>query len=194
MYLGKCDPAAASGAAGVDVSAQRELLLARARHVQVAGQQVVERRDVGRALDRRVAAQREDAAARPADVAEQQLQDRAGADHLHAGRVLRPADRVADGRRAVAARVADQRLGDLQELLAWACRRSARPSRACSASNASAGSGRRSAGAAASRRAGRPRPSCPPRSSRSNACVACSRLAGRGRDLAALVRASVVGS
>ena len=51
-----------------------------------------------------VAAQGEDAAARPADVAEQQLQDRRRADHLHAGRVLRPADGVADRRRAVRAR------------------------------------------------------------------------------------------
>ena len=65
-----------------------------------------------------MAAQREHAAARAADVAEQQLEDRAGADHLHAGGVLRPADRVEERRRALAARVADQRLGHLQELLA----------------------------------------------------------------------------
>ena len=125
-----------------------------ARHVQVARQQVVERRDVGRALDRRVAAQRQDAAARPADVAEQELQDRAGADHLHAGGVLRPADRVDRAPRALAARVA----------------RSARrrPRRNCSRRDAAdaldhlgrvarevalAGSGTRSAGAGASRRA-----------------------------------------
>ena len=65
---------------------------------------VVQRGDVGRALDGGVAAQGEDAAAGPADVAEQQLQDRRGADHLHAGRVLRPADGVADGAGAVRAR------------------------------------------------------------------------------------------
>ena len=52
----------------------------RVRHRDVARQDVVERRDVGRALDGRVAAQREDAAARAADVAEQQLDDRRGAD------------------------------------------------------------------------------------------------------------------
>ena len=70
----------------------------RARHRQVAGQDVEERRDVGRALDRRVAAQGEDAAAGAADVAEQQLDDRGGADVLHAHRVLGPADGVARGR------------------------------------------------------------------------------------------------
>ena len=53
----------------------------------------------------------------PADVAEQQLQDRARADHLHAGGVLRPADRVAERGRALAAGVGDQRLGDALELL-----------------------------------------------------------------------------
>ena len=37
---------------------------------------------------------------------EQQLEDRAGADHLHAGGVLRPADGVAERGRALAARVA----------------------------------------------------------------------------------------
>ena len=67
----------------------------RVRHREVAGQDVVERRDVGRALDRGVPAQRQDPAAGAADVAEQQLQDRGGADVLHADRVLRPADRVA---------------------------------------------------------------------------------------------------
>ena len=67
-------------------------------HRQVAGQDVVERRDVGRALDRRVAAQGQDPAARAADVAQQQLDDRGGADVLHADRVLGPADGVAEAR------------------------------------------------------------------------------------------------
>ena len=75
------------------------------RHRQVAGQDVVERRDVGRALDRRVPAQRHDPAARPAHVAEQQLDDRRGADVLDADRVLRPADRVAERARPLAAGV-----------------------------------------------------------------------------------------
>ena len=59
-----------------------------------------------------------EAAARAADVAEQELEDRGAADHLDAGGVLRPADRVDQRRGPLAARVADQRLGDLQELLA----------------------------------------------------------------------------
>ena len=90
-----------------------------AGRVQIAGQEVVERGDVGRALDGGVAAQGQDAAAGPADVAQQELQDRGRADHLHAGRVLRPADRVADGRRCgPGPRRWPERLGDLQERLA----------------------------------------------------------------------------
>src|SRR3989442_6847347 len=47
-------------------------------------------REVGRALDSGVAAHRHDAAPRPADVAEQQLQDTRRADHLHTRGVLGP--------------------------------------------------------------------------------------------------------
>ena len=90
----------------------------RVRHRDVARQDVVEGRDIGRALDVGVPAQREDAAAGPADVAEQQLDDRGGADVLDAVRVLGPADRVADRARALATRVAAERLGHLDQLLA----------------------------------------------------------------------------
>src|SRR5579862_3145926 len=44
-------------------------------HWDVARQKVEERRNVGRSLDRGVAAQRENAAARTSDVAEQELED-----------------------------------------------------------------------------------------------------------------------
>ena len=65
--LGEVRPPAALGAAAVDVGRRGRSSPSRAvRHRQVAGQQVVERRDVGRALDRGVAAQRQDAAAGPA--------------------------------------------------------------------------------------------------------------------------------
>jgi hypothetical protein len=64
-----------------------------------------------------VPAHRHDPAARPADVAEQQLQDRRGADHLHAARVLGPAQRVDEHRRALAAGVRDQRVGGLEEVV-----------------------------------------------------------------------------
>src|SRR6185312_15625226 len=77
-------------------------------------------RDVGRALDRRVTAQRHDPAAGPPDVAEQELNDRGGADVLHADRVLRPTDGVAEGAGAIAPRVVAQRLGDAQKQVAWA--------------------------------------------------------------------------
>ena len=55
---------------------RRGLVLRGVRHRDVAGQDVEQRRDVGRALDAGVAAQGQDPAARAADVAEQQLQDR----------------------------------------------------------------------------------------------------------------------
>ena len=64
-----------------------------------------------------VAAHRHDAAAGPADVAEQELQDAGGADDLHAGGVLRPADRVDDGAGALAAGVGAEQLGHPHELL-----------------------------------------------------------------------------
>ena len=111
-------PPAARRAALLDVALEREVALGDLGHRQVAGEQVVERGDVARALDRGVAAHRHDAAARAPDVAEQQLDDRAGADHLHAEAVLRPADAVDEHGRALAPRVGDQRLGDLEERLA----------------------------------------------------------------------------
>src|ERR1043165_7074816 len=52
------------------------------------------------------------------DVAEEELQDRRGADDLHAGGVLRPADGVADRGGLVAARGAGEDIGDFEEALA----------------------------------------------------------------------------
>ena len=136
-----------------DVTAERRVGLAERRHRQIAGQDVVERRDVGRSLNRGVAAQRENAAAGPADVAEQQLQDRGGADDLHAGRVLRQADGVADRAGAFGSGGAAERVGDPQERIARARRTPLRPSPACSARSAASGSETRSADAEASGRA-----------------------------------------
>src|SRR6185437_482462 len=61
--------------------------------------------------------QREDAAAGPADVAEQQLEDGRGADVLRADRVLRPADAVDEGRGPFGSRVLRQQLADPRESL-----------------------------------------------------------------------------
>ena len=88
-----------------------------AGHRQVAGQQVEQRRDVRRALDAGVPAQGEHAAARPADVAQQQLDDRTGADVLRADAVLRPSDAVDQRRGALPVRVRRPRLADRPELL-----------------------------------------------------------------------------
>ena len=121
------------------------------RHREVAGEDVVERRDVGRALDRRVPAQRHDPAARPADVAEQELDDRGGADELDADRVLRPADGVDERARALAAR-SSRRAPRRPRGTPRPCSRTRRRrAPACSARSGASGSGRRSAGAAASR-------------------------------------------
>ena len=57
---------------------------------------MVERRNIRRSLNRGVAAERHDTGARAADVAEQKLQQRAGADDLNAIGVLRPRDRVGE--------------------------------------------------------------------------------------------------
>ena len=87
------------------------------RHGQVAGEQVVEGGDVGRALDGGVAAQGHDAAAGPAHVAQQQLDDGGGADELDAVGVVGPAHGVGEGAGPLLPRVGAERLGDLQELL-----------------------------------------------------------------------------
>src|SRR4029077_3588847 len=65
-------------------------LVALMRHCQIPGKDVVERRNVSGALDRSVTAQRQNPAARPADVSKQQLQNRSCANDLHALGMLRP--------------------------------------------------------------------------------------------------------
>ena len=72
------------------------MIAQRARLRNIAGQQIVERGNVSRALNAGVAAHRHDAAAGTADVAEQQLQNSRRANHLHARRVLRPTNCIND--------------------------------------------------------------------------------------------------
>ena len=92
-------------------------VVVRERHRQVAGQQVEQGGDVGRALDGRMPAQRHNPAAGPAHVAEQRLQDGRGPDVLHADRVLGPAQAVHERGGPVAARVLGDQPGHLAELL-----------------------------------------------------------------------------
>ena len=151
MYLSMFAPPAGLGAVRLDVRRASVLVRCGVRHRQVAGQQVVERRDVGRALDRRVAAQRHDAAAGPADVAEQQLQDRRRADVSARRRCAassRRRSRTPSCARGRSCRTASRR--PRGTAVGAAAADVARPSRACSARSGAAGSGRRSAGAAAS--------------------------------------------
>ena len=100
-----------------------------------------------------MAAQRHDAAAGPADVAQQQLQHRGGADDLHALGLVRPADRVAEGRRALGAGVFGQRVGDLVEKLRRDAAHLLDHLRRVALRNAAATPGRRNADAPASGRA-----------------------------------------
>ena len=87
---------------------------------QVAGQQVVERGDVGAALDGAVPAHRHDHAAGPTDVAQQLLEDAGGANDLRAGAVLRPADGVDDGAGSLSTAVGDQQLGHADQFFGLA--------------------------------------------------------------------------
>src|SRR6059058_1089497 len=64
---------------------------------QVTRKQVEKSWHVGRALNRSVAAQGENAATRSADVTEEELKNRRGANRLDAVAVLGPTDGVADG-------------------------------------------------------------------------------------------------
>ncbi len=159
-------PPAAPARVLLDVLGEAVRVLLEERHGEVAGQDVVERRDVGRALDRGVAAQRQDAAARPADVAQQELEDRGGADHLHAGRVLGPADGVADGAGLLRPGGREEGVGDVEEGVA---RHAADPLddlRGVARRSGAGGPGRRTAGARASGRAPGSATCCasPPRS------------------------------
>jgi hypothetical protein len=98
-------PDAGWQALAVEVGVERGVAVGGGGHREVAGEQVVEGGDVGAPLDAGVAAQREDAAARSADVAEEELQDGASADRLRAGGVLGPGDGVGEGGGAVRAGV-----------------------------------------------------------------------------------------
>jgi hypothetical protein len=86
-------------------------------HGQVTGEQVEQRWDVGGALDAGVAAQGHDAAARATDVAQQQLQNRCGADELGAEGVLGPPDGVGEAGGAFAPGVRRYRAGRIVEIL-----------------------------------------------------------------------------
>ena len=92
-------------------------LLLLARQCQVAGQQVGHQPEIGEALDVGVPAQGVHAAPGHADVAEEQLHHRAGADHLGSDRMLRPAQGVHHGHGAVGRRRRADDLAHLQEFL-----------------------------------------------------------------------------
>ena len=82
----------------------------------VAGEVVVEKGMVRGSLHVRLAAQRVDAAAGHADVAEQKLDDGRSTDVLHAHRMLSPADGVQDGAGLVRFARGAEDLVDLHEV------------------------------------------------------------------------------
>src|SRR5260221_12258367 len=63
-------------------------------HEQVARQHIVECRNIGGSLDVGMAAQGQDAAARSPYVAQQELQNACGANHLYPSRMLGPTNGV----------------------------------------------------------------------------------------------------
>src|SRR5687768_11275878 len=66
-----------------------------------------------------MAAQRQHTAAWTSDVAQQELQDRHGSNDLHADRMLRQPDGVADRRGPIRTRAERVAIGDLEERFAW---------------------------------------------------------------------------
>ena len=99
---------------------QRVMGLPGVGHVQVAGQGVVEGGDVRGTLDRGMAPKGEDAAAGPADVPQEGLEDPCGADDLDPHGVLGPAHGIGDVGRLFAAGILKERLGDPEKSLLWA--------------------------------------------------------------------------
>ena len=87
------------------------------RHGQVSWQNVVEGGNIGRTLDGCVSAQRQNSAARAANISQQQLQNRGGADNLHPVRMLGPAYGVADRARLVRTRRGNECFRRLQKYL-----------------------------------------------------------------------------
>ncbi len=109
--------ARAQGLAGARGQVGRTVDVGVDRRAHVTRQHLGVGAHVGDALHVGVPAQRVDAAARPAHVAQQQLDHGHGADVLAAHRVLRPAQRIADRHHLVGRRGLAQHLRDLQELV-----------------------------------------------------------------------------
>src|SRR5438270_8691810 len=86
---------------------------------QVTRQQVVEGGDIGAALDAGVTPKCEDPAARPADVAQELLEDGRGTNDLDTYRMLGPRHRVGEGGGALPTGVVENRLGYLEKAFRW---------------------------------------------------------------------------
>src|SRR5438105_3591958 len=76
---------------------------------------VVEGGNIGRSLDGRMPAQRDNATARPSDIAQEQLQQCAATDHLGSVRMLSPSHGVAESGCVIPAGIRQNSLSDFQE-------------------------------------------------------------------------------
>ncbi len=115
--LAEVGPVAGGHTVVRDVGIQRVMVPVGRGLRQIAGQDVIQGADVRRALDAGMTSHGQDTAARTADVAEQELQDAPGTDHLRARGMLGPAQGVDQDARPLAARVGAEKFGNARELL-----------------------------------------------------------------------------
>src|SRR5215467_2938064 len=87
-------------------------LISLTRHGQIAGENVVERRNISGTLDGSVTTQCENSTARSADISKQQLQNCSGTNDLHSLGMLGPADCIANGGSPLRSRRSRKRMGD----------------------------------------------------------------------------------
>src|SRR4029434_10597412 len=101
------------------VIVQRLFAAVAAWHRQITRENIVKRRNIGRSLNGSMASQRENAAAGPADIAKQKLQNGRCANDLDSFGMLRPTDRITDGGCFLRTRCAHERICNLAKKLRW---------------------------------------------------------------------------
>src|SRR6185437_7834248 len=93
--VGELSPPTGAGSVILHVFLQRSVI-ARLRLRKVTWQKAIQRWNVGRALNGGMPTQGHNAATRPSHIAEEQLQNRAGANNLGTYCMVRPTDRVTE--------------------------------------------------------------------------------------------------
>ena len=113
----KVAPPSCVAAVALDVLLQSVCIVFPKWHRQITGKDVVKCGNIRRALDACMSTKSQDAAARPSNVAEQQLENRCGTNDLYSVRMLSPADCVADRASFFRTRSIREYFRDPQELL-----------------------------------------------------------------------------